>query len=62
MIHDCVELHNVAELRYESRRGGHRLQRAPESVRTALNPGAQLCLLQPDNAEIRYVSPRVLRR
>ena len=56
MIHDCVELHNVAELHYEARRGGHRLQRVPEAVRKALNPGAQLCTLQPDNAEIRYVA------
>ena len=56
MIHDNVELHNVAELRHEPDRGGYRLQRAPESVRTALNPGAQECLLQPDNAEIRYVA------
>lgn len=56
MIHDNVELHNVAELRYQPHRGGYRLQRAPESVRTALNPGAQECLLQPDNAEIRYVA------
>ena len=56
MIHDCVELHNVAELHYEARRGGHRLQRVPEVVRNALNPGAQLCVLQPDNAEIRYVA------
>ncbi len=56
MIHERVELHNVAELHYEARRGGYRLQRVPEAVRRELNPGAQLCVLQPDNAEIRYVA------
>ena len=56
MIHEQVELHNVAALHYEARRGGHRLQRVPEPVRTALNPAAQLRMLQPDNAEIRYVA------
>ena len=61
MIHEQVELHNVAALHYEARPGAHRLQRVPEAVRNALNPGAQLCVLQPDNAEIRYVA-RVLRR
>ena len=56
MIHEQVELHNVAALHYEARPGAHRLQRVPEAVRNALNPGAQLCVLQPDNAEIRYVA------
>ena len=56
MIHENVELHNVAELYYDGLCSGHRLQRVPEKVRKALNPKAQLRFLQPDNAEIRYVS------
>lgn len=55
MIHQNVELHNVAELQ-PAAGGGMRLQRVPETVRTRLNEGAQWRMLQPDNAEIRFVS------
>ncbi len=54
MIFENVELHNVAEIR--SVGGGVRLQRVPEVVRSALNEGAQMRVLQPDNCEIRFVS------
>ena len=47
MIHERVELHNVAELHYEARRGGYRLQRVPgggaegaQPRRAALRPAA----------------------
>lgn len=56
MIHEHVELHNVASVRYEASHDGNVLQRVPESVRRELNPAAQLCMLQPDNAEIRYIA------
>lgn len=56
MIHDQVELHNVAVAHYETRCRAYRLQRVPEKIRAALNPGAQHCMLQPDNAELRYVA------
>jgi len=55
MIHGNVELHNVAEVT-PAAGGGVRLQRMPEAVRLKLNPGAQMRTLQPDNAEIRFVS------
>ena len=54
MIHENVELHNVAEVR--KARGGVRLQRVPESVREHLEEGAQMRVRQPDNCEIRFVS------
>jgi len=56
MIHENVELHNVEEARAVAGRDGVRLQRVPERVRTQLNEGAQFRMLQPDNAEIRFVS------
>ena len=55
MIYENVELHNVAEVR-PADGGGVRLQRMPEDVRLKLNPGAQMRTLQPDNAEIRFLS------
>lgn len=53
MIYQDVELHNVAEA-YPVR-GGVLLQRVPEAVRVQLNPGAQMRVRQPDNAEIRFL-------
>ena len=53
MIHGCVELHNVAETRLAA--GGVSLQRVPETVRSQLNPSAQMRVRQPDNVEIRFV-------
>jgi len=52
MIYQDVELHNVAEA--HPARGGVLLQRVPEEVRVELNPGAQMRVRQPDNAEIRF--------
>ena len=54
MIHQNVELHNVAAVTQVGN-GGVRLQRMPEEVRLQLNAGAQMRTLQPDNAEIRFV-------
>jgi len=56
MIYENVELHNVEEVRPVQARSGVRLQRIPEDVRLALNEGAQLRMLQPDSAEIRFVA------
>ena len=53
MIYQDVELHNVAEA-YPTR-DGVLLQRVPEAVRVQLNPGAQMRVRQPDNAEIRFL-------
>lgn len=55
MIYENVELHNVAEVQPVGG-GGVRLQRVPEDVRTHLNDGAKMRVLQPDNCEIRFVS------
>ncbi len=54
MIYQDVELHNTAEV-LPIAGGGVRLQRVPESVRASLNPGAQMRMRQPDNAEIRFL-------
>lgn len=54
MIYKNVELHNVAEVREVSNRNGMRLQRVPEDIRLSLNEAAQMRMLQPDNAEIRF--------
>jgi len=56
MIYQNVELHNIEEVRAIEGHDGVRLQRLPESVRLALNEGAQFAMLQPDNAEIRFVA------
>jgi len=56
MIYENVELHNVADIKTISDHGGIRLQRVPENVRLKLNQGAQMRMLQPDNAEIRFLS------
>ncbi|MCM8768165.1 MAG: GDSL-type esterase/lipase family protein [Candidatus Omnitrophica bacterium] len=55
MIYQSVELHNVEEVRKGESSQGVRLQRVPEELREKLNPGAQLRMLQPDNAEIRFL-------
>lgn len=54
MIHENVQLHNVAEVQPVG--GGVRLQRVPEDVRAHINDGAKMRALQPDNCEIRFVS------
>jgi len=56
MIHENVEFHNVAELRSVQKGAGLRLQRVPEDVRKQLNDGAQMRMLQPDTAEIRFLA------
>ena len=55
MIYQNVELHNVAEVRPVAS-GGVRLQRVPEQVRLGLNEKAQERVLNPDCAEIRFLS------
>lgn len=62
MIYDNVELHNVAEIHPISNRSGVRLLRVPEKVRLKLNQGAQTRILQPDNAEIRFLSDGQITR
>lgn len=54
MLYHDIELHNTAEVQ-PAAGGGVRLQRVPESVRMHVNPGAQMRMLQPDNAEIRFL-------
>jgi len=56
VIYENVELHNIEEVRKVPGAEGVRLQRVPERVRAALNPGAQERMLSPANAEIRFVS------
>jgi hypothetical protein len=55
MMYENVELHNVAEVRRVDG-SAVRLQRVPEDVRLKLNDGAKMRMLQPDNAEIRFLS------
>jgi len=56
MIYQNVELHNVEEVRSIEGHDGVRLQRVPENLRLALNEVAQMRMLQPDSAEIRFVA------
>ena len=56
MIYENIELHNVEAVQVVEGHGGVRLQRVPENVRMALNEGAQMRMLQPDTAEIRFVA------
>ncbi|NIA07371.1 MAG: hypothetical protein GWP14_07030 [Actinobacteria bacterium] len=56
MIYENVELHNIEEVRSIQDHDGVRLQRIREDVRLALNEGAQMRMLQPDSAEIRFVA------
>jgi len=55
MIHEKVELHNVAEIS-EGPDGGVLMQRVPEKLRPHLNQGAQGRVLMPACAEIRFVT------
>lgn len=59
MIHENVELHNVAEVKNYCWGGfqmqGFQMQRVPEEVRTRLNAGAQERCLSSANSEIRFV-------
>jgi len=56
MIHQNVELHNVAEITpYDD---GVALQRVPESLRQHLNEGAQFKVMQPGSGEIRFALDR----
>ena len=54
MIHDGVELHNVAAL--TDRDGGRRLDRLPGAVRRELNDDARRMYTRPAGSEIRCVS------
>ncbi|MDP7024161.1 MAG: SGNH/GDSL hydrolase family protein [Kiritimatiellia bacterium] len=56
MIHQNVELHNVAET--TPRDGGVALQRVPGSLRAHLNEGAQFKVMQPGSGEIRFALDR----
>jgi len=56
MIYENIELHNVAEVHPASGGDGVRLQRYPEAVRIHLTEGGQGRALNPDNAEIRFLS------
>ncbi len=55
MLIENVQLHNVAQTRYDSARKGYLLQRVPQHVRSALNETAQMRMLEPVNVEIRFV-------
>lgn len=55
MIHQDVELHNVAELRPIEGRPGLMLQRIPECLRQVVNSGAQAKATECANSEIRFV-------
>ena len=56
MIYENIELHNVAEVHPVSCGDGVRLQRYPEDVRIHLSKRGQERALNPDNAEIRFLS------
>jgi lysophospholipase L1-like esterase len=56
LIYQNVELHNIEEIRKMPGSGGVRLQRVPEEVRMQLNESAQMRMLSPACAEIRFVS------
>lgn len=56
MFYENVELHGIDEVRRLEEGDGVALQRVPEDVRLALNPGAQVQMLRPGCAEIRFVS------
>ncbi len=58
MIYQNVEFHNIEEVRKMPGSDGVRLQRIPETVRIELNEGAQMRMLTPACAEIRFVSDR----
>ena len=55
MIHENVELHNVAEA-VPTEDGGVRLQRVPESVRKHLSDHGRERMLDPAGVEVRFVA------
>lgn len=55
MIHEGIELHNVATARRVEDGEGRLLQRVPEAVRTELNDGAQTRMCHPTGVELRFV-------
>ena len=55
MIHENVELHNIEEVTQQPGADGVRLQRVPDHVRVELNEKAQMRMLSPACAEIRFV-------
>ena len=55
MIHESVELHNIAEVHRCAGAKGVRLQRVPEHVRKCLSETAKMQMLSPASAEIRFV-------
>ena len=55
MIHENVELHNIEQTAEQPQTDGVRLQRVPEHVRLKLNEKAQMRMLSPACAEIRFV-------
>ena len=56
MILGNVELHNIDEVTPLPGTDAVRLQRVPEPVRTKLNEGAQMRMLSPACAEVRFVA------
>jgi len=52
---DGMQFHNVGELRPPGDDGGRPIQRVPETVRTALNEGAQSRMRHPAGVELRFV-------
>ena len=56
MLYENFELHNIEAVQSVPGHDGVRLQRVPEDVRLALNEDAQMRMLQPDAAEIRFVT------
>jgi lysophospholipase L1-like esterase len=55
MHHDEISFHNVATLCESDEWEGLLIQRVPESVRTALNEGAQRRMRHPAGVELRFV-------
>lgn len=54
MIHDGLDLYNIAELRAVDGLEGLRLQRVPEAVRSQLDEGTAGTMLSPAGGEIRF--------
>jgi len=61
VIHERVELHNVAEVQELPKTDAVLLLRVPESVRVHLNPGAQAQSLGTACSEIRFVADGPVR-
>jgi lysophospholipase L1-like esterase len=56
IVRDGIEFHNVADLQAADGLPGLRLQRLPDPVRAALNPGARDGALCPSSCELRFVT------